>query len=115
MTFRKTKTEEKYQNFLKNKYNGHCIFCREDDKISEFNHWILVENTFPYDRIAESHTMLATKRHISDLNQMSFQEQKELNMLLDSLTYDMCILNNEQQRSVPDHLHFHLIKLNENN
>ena len=109
MTLRTKKTEDIYQKFLA-KRKISCIFCARDLFIREFKYWILLQNKFPYDKIASEHYLLATKRHIQEPEEMNKEERTELYQLQKDLDYNMFILNKQSDRS-QQHLHFHLIKL----
>lgn len=111
MTLRKTESEKIYEEYKKNKYDGVCIFCKREGLIAEFQKWVLIENKFPYDRIAERHELLALKRHVANANELSKKELEELLWLESFLEYDMMILNKKRCRTLPNHLHFHLLKL----
>ena len=51
MTLRTNQTEKIYQKYLKEKYDGVCIFCAKDLLIKEYKYWILLKNRFPYNKI----------------------------------------------------------------
>jgi len=110
-TLRTKKTQKIYVDYVTNKYDHHCIFCAKDDLIKEYEHWILVENKYPYDAIFSTHNMLAPKAHVTERTKLYKDEIEELDELLQELDYDMCILNKKKRRSIPQHYHLHLVKL----
>jgi len=110
VNLRTKKTQKKYTEYLEKGYDGACIFCKRQKMVKEFDFWILTKNEFPYDEIAEKHTMLAPKRHIEEENELNQQEREDLSQLLLELDYDMCILNKKKKRSIPEHYHLHLLK-----
>jgi len=111
MTLRSKKLEKIYQDYLKNDYDYKCIFCSRDMIIEEFNHWILLKNKFPYNKVFKNHCLLSPKAHIKEFKDLYKDEITELNELLEELDYDMCILNKKKKRSVPEHFHYHLVKI----
>lgn len=113
ISYRTKKTQDKYDKYLKEKYNFRCILCIQDMKIKEYDHWILLKNKFPYDAYYKNHRLLATKRHIKYLSELTREEQAEFNKLIDKnegeIKYQLKMFNAEERRSIPRHLHFHLM------
>lgn len=110
VTLRKKSTEAEYQHLL-DKGLKHCIYCEQELLVAEFQYWVLLKNRFPYDRIAKDHWMLAPKRHIPTEKQLTREENKELERLLEILNYDCVLINKKPKRTLPDHYHLHLLKL----
>lgn len=81
-----------------------CVFKRKKD----LGHFILVENEFPYDKIALSHKMLILKRHKPEL---TGTEKKALESIKRKLapSYDAYVENSPRTKSISDHWHSHLI------
>ena len=89
---------------------GECILCKKDS-IAEFEHWRIIINDFPYDRIAKVHHMVIPKRHVSE-DSISFEEWNELALLKGgyiSDNYDYIIEAAHRNKSIPGHFHLHLI------
>ena len=110
-TLRTKKTQERYIDFLENEYDGKCIFCNRNSLIKEFDFFVLLENTFPYDKCFVNHRLLAPKRHIIHRSQMYRAEQAELELILQKLDYDQIIINKMHKRSVSYHWHLHLVDI----
>lgn len=109
-SFRTAKTEAKYQKELQS-LKG-CFICRRDLLIKEYKHWIIVGNRYPYDAVAQTHHMIAPKRHISKHEELSLEELSELNQIREKNadTYDFEMFNLPHRQTHPPHFHIHLIK-----
>ena len=116
MILREKESEEKYQKFLKEEYNGKCIFCDKKSLLT-LKHWGLKKNDFPYDRIAKEHYLFYPLRHVDTLNELTMEEIEELEFFKNEWNrddfYDMWIENSTNKQSQKHHLHYHLIKLYE--
>lgn len=91
--------------------DGSCPLCEAPSK-SEFKHWRIVENIYPYDAVASLHDMLVTKRHISKDNELTKEELDELHELKETVlneTYTFVMEALPRNKSVPGHYHLHLI------
>jgi hypothetical protein len=110
-TLRKPESEAKYQEYLKNKPDG-CPFCVE---VSDVNLWRIQPAKFPYDAVYSKHDLLVPTRHVSRREELTLQEEDWLQRLLsiyDSTDeYDSIMYNFRHKQTVPQHLHFHLLKL----
>lgn len=90
-----------------------CRLCVDSATLTEFTHWRLMPNRFPYDRYFEVSHMLVSKRHTSETG-LNTDEQAELRHLKQSALgkgYDVIFENLPKQQSIPHHVHFHIIKL----
>jgi diadenosine tetraphosphate (Ap4A) HIT family hydrolase len=108
-TLRTELSEKIYQEYRDTKIDGYCPFCERDLFIREWKHWILIENRFPYDRVAEVSDLLALKKHKGEMNDW---ERKELKKILEEIQgeYHAILMNFTHRQSLPKHLHFHLLK-----
>lgn len=111
VTLRTPENQKRYMEFLKNKYQGNCIFCAKDLLVKEFDLWILLKNRFPYDRVYKNHYLLAPKRHVEELYQLTPEEHTELDKIFDEIPHNQVILNRRSDRSIPRHFHFHLVTI----
>lgn len=87
-----------------------CVICKKDS-LAEFTYWRIVENSFPYDRIATTHHMLVPYRHEAEA-QLPHGAQQELQTLKSSYLsdhYDIIIEALPGNKSVPAHHHYHII------
>lgn len=109
---RSKETKKKYLHFLKTNTNNHCIYCEKELLIKEFKYWMVLENRFPYDKIAEISHMLAPKRHVSGEENLSTQEKDELLEIKKNHleNYSVIIESTPNATTRPDHYHLHLLK-----
>jgi diadenosine tetraphosphate (Ap4A) HIT family hydrolase len=87
-----------------------CGLC-EERQHTEFVHWRIIENRFPYDLFAKTHDMLVSKRHVST-EELSEEEKREFEEIKDTYVqehYEIMIESVRRQRSLPSHAHLHLI------
>ena len=87
-----------------------CVLC-DCQPINEFEHWRIIRNIFPYDKIAKSHDMIVPKRHVTELN-LSEGEMAELRNIKETYlhtNYDFIIEPTYKMKSIPQHFHLHLI------
>jgi hypothetical protein len=117
-TPRHTKTEEAYQDFKK-ELNGDATrleaFDFDDETIlREFEHWIIIENRFPYDRMARTNDMLVSKRPLQSRYNGTREEQEEFDTIMKLLAkedfYDAYMENFPKIKSVKKYPHLHLIR-----
>jgi diadenosine tetraphosphate (Ap4A) HIT family hydrolase len=109
-TLRKKSTEDKYQKYLNNDYNGECVMCR-NHIFTKYDYWLEIENEFPYDRVFSSHVLLTPVRHVPDMKHLTVYELEELYSIMEEGKFDMMIYNSIKKQSQPQHLHFQLGKL----
>lgn len=83
--------------------------------IKEFEHWLLLDNDFPYDAIATVNHMLTPKRAFSfDWNLLNQDEKKEFQKLREGFikdNYDVIYENLPSGQTIPASFHLHLLKL----
>lgn len=86
-----------------------CVLC-ERESLHEFTLWRIIENRFPYDRIASVHHMLVPKRHTSE-GELTDDERRELyEIKQNSLEeYQFIIEPTPHVKSIPAHFHLHLV------
>jgi len=110
-TFRTVKAEKEYKAFRKGlDTNAECQLCIKKP-IKTFEYCNIVQNVFPYDKIAQIHHMIIPKRHISE-DKLSKQELKELLEIKELKLhgeYDYIIEATMRRKSIPAHFHLHLI------
>jgi diadenosine tetraphosphate (Ap4A) HIT family hydrolase len=110
-TLRTREGEERYKGLIKNGYfNDGCKLCAKEP-LKEFKYWKIVENAFPYDRIAEVHHMVLPKRHAKDLEltEEESQELDEIKYTYIHQSYSYILEATHHTRSIPDHFHLYLI------
>ncbi len=110
-TLRTPKNQKRYMKYLDEQYDQSCIFCAKDLIVREYKYWILVKNKFPYDKVFKNHNMLATRRHVEELYELTDEEHQELDRLFDEIPHNQAILNKRADRSIPRHFHLHLVTI----
>lgn len=117
-----TRTEETMNRYMKvmreraeSGIKTDCFLNYKDSLVKEFNHWVIIENEFPYDAIASVSHMIITKREIAlDWQLLSKEEKEELNEIKETYLkqkYDVFWENFPSVQTVPQHFHIHLIVL----
>lgn len=109
--------QKAYHEYLDTIPENICPLCDGlHTTIQTWNHWLLVKNDFPYDKIVQTHLMLVTKRHITE-DTMTAEEFNELRSIKKELfsnpDFDMLIENTQPHKTIKDHFHLHLIHLRE--
>jgi len=100
--------------YLAYKQNGGledgCRLC-EKEPLQTYNYWKLVENGFPYDRVASKHTMLIPKRHAAEdaLTEAELKELKSIKRSDELQHYDVMLETTTSNSNIPDHYHLHLL------
>lgn len=121
MNFRTKETYDIYKAFCEihkdKKHPSMCHLCGKikDEQNLTFAYWKILANDFPYDRIAQKHDLLVSRRHFAEEFEMNEEERRELveiktRVLPEMQVYDTMIENFKKLRSV-EHYHIHLIKL----
>lgn len=109
-TLRTEATEKQFQDFRAELGDGmRCPLCH-NTTIKTFGNWKIVENSFPYDRIAKTHHMIAPCRHVTEA-ELSEEERKELQELKQTYVndnYDFYI-EAAKKKAMTDHFHLHVI------
>ena len=107
---------ERWKETLTGKDTDECKMCTKES-IKDYMYWKMITNDFPYDHISTKHHMLALKRHVGEMKDLTEDETREYFEIANSLNNDeyTCItLNLGSQRSINKHLHFHLLKYPDN-
>lgn len=110
-SLRSPEGKKKYKEYLKTMSpDGSCPLC-EKDPLQLFAYWKIIENSFPYDLVADTHHMIAPLRHVveEDLNQAELKELKEIKAGMIQSTYDYIIEGTQKMKSLPGHFHLHLL------
>jgi len=117
-TPRHSKTEEAYQDFKK-ELNGDPSLLESfnfdhETVLREFEHWVIIENRFPYDRMARTNDMLVSKRPLNSRYDGTDEEQSEyetiMKLLAEENFYDAYMENFPRIKSVKKYVHIHLIR-----
>lgn len=110
-TLRTPEITKRYQLYLKTLPSiGPCILCAKQT-LKEFEHWKIVLNDFPYDRIAKTHHMLIPYRHVQEggLNEEEFKELRKIKETYVNTEYDWIMEPVPKGKTIPSHFHLHLI------
>lgn len=116
MALRTTKTLNSYLKFIKNGFLAEeCNLCnkKKAGSIKKFKYWRIVDNLFPWDRIAKIHHMIIPKRHIvyTELTQAEKKEFDAIKIKYIEKNYDLIAEATQKKKTIPEHLHIHLIIL----
>lgn len=117
-TPRHPKTEKAYQEFKKEHTEDLSVlqsFNFDNETIlREFEYWVLIENRFPYDRMARTNDMLVSKRPLQSHYDGTDAEQAEYDTIMKTLAaenfYDAYMENFPKIKSVKKFVHIHLIR-----
>lgn len=119
ITLRTSDTEERYaaqRQAKKVKPEGNCLLCRLPEA-KEFPHlqfWRIVENEFPYDKIAERSFIFMPKRCVnlwSKLTPQEIDEWDSFRLEMGKYNINFSMWSSPTTQSIPAHYHEHLIRL----
>ena len=81
--------------------------------VKEFKHFLIVDNEFPHDKLADRHHLLIPKRRVANWYELGWREYRELTRIHWELgqEYDCIKLNYPSLLTVHDWVHFHLYNL----
>ena len=107
---------ERYQRYKKSHFKlGWCSLCDKERSatLKTYRYWKIVNNLFPWDRIAKIQHMLLPKRHVpyQKLNKKEKQELEKLKGGYVEHHYDIMAEATHRKKSIPEHYHLHLIVL----
>lgn len=113
-TLRSAETKARYSEWLKTQKDiAACPLC-ERGPIHQYKFWKIIDNHFPYDRVAKTHHILVTLRHVSEM-QLSAEERAELlEIKRDAYVnkhYGYSLEATPRTMSLPDHFHIHLLEI----
>jgi diadenosine tetraphosphate (Ap4A) HIT family hydrolase len=114
-SLRTPETQAKYVEYIASgRLESGCALCAKTT-LREFSHWKIVQNDFPYDRIASMHHMLIPKRHVSEAELTEEEHQEFLALKNGTLNdmYDYFLEAAHRAKTVPAHFHIHLVVLKE--
>lgn len=87
----------------------------KETPIKEFDHWIIIENQFPYDAVATTTHMIATKREVpfdwSLLNEEEKNEFEKIRKEYIAERYDAIWENLPKGQTISKHFHLNLLVL----
>ena len=110
-TLRTQEGEKKYQDYIaRGGLENGCALCPKAP-LRMFKFWKIVQNDFPYDRIASIHHMVIPIRHAGEA-ELSTEERDELANIKDAYMnahYEYFIEAARKNKSIPGHFHLHLI------
>jgi diadenosine tetraphosphate (Ap4A) HIT family hydrolase len=113
LVLRKKETYDKYIKFIADGFlNNGCNLCKEIP-VKEFKHWKIIATKFPWSRIAQIHDMIIPKRHTiyAKLNNAEKKEYEKIKIEYIEKKYDLIAEATEKKKTIPSHLHIHLIVL----
>ncbi len=103
----------RYEEFLKQGGSGVCYLCKAKP-VKEYKYWKIVENEFPYDEVADINHIVTIKKHKKEeaYTKAEIQEYKKVKEYLHK-TYNTIMENTNGMKSIPEHQHFHLLRIKE--
>lgn len=112
-TLRTPETEEKYSRFREEGgLNDGCNLCKAP-ALETFTHWKVINNNFPYDKIASKHEMIIPIAHatLEEVGPEAWMELQEIKNGPISHKFDYLIESTTRKRTIPEHFHLHLVQL----
>lgn len=109
--FRTKESAEKYRAFIAaGGLESGCRLC-ESPSIREFTHWRIIDNKFPYDRIAKTHHMILPIKHLSEaeITAELWMEYQQLKKGYLNEQYEFIIELTLKKRTIPAHFHLQLV------
>ena len=87
-----------------------CALCAAP-ALKEFVFWRIINNEFPYDRVAKVHHMIIPKRHIQELELTEEEraEYKEIKKTDINENYEYIVEAVDRKKTIPAHFHLHLV------
>lgn len=87
-----------------------CVLCARES-LREFGYWRVIQNKFPYDRVAKIHHMAIPKRHVTEagLSSEEIEDLKSIKQEHFQQDYDFIVEAMSRTKSIPGHFHIHLI------
>ncbi len=116
-TLRTPEAEHFYQEQKGLQDPNWCFLCARDLLRQEFRHWFICENRYPYTEITKRHDLLAPKRHIKSIEELTKEEFEELKSILFQINcrqlgkYDQVQYNVPEKQSCKFHFHLQLLVL----
>jgi len=107
-------TWTRYQNRRSTLKPDQCFLCELHHLkvITEFKHWVIVQNQYPYDAVADEHHLLAPKVHVPDTDDLDVDDLTEYqDVVIPYLEdrYDFIGQNTPHNQTQPQHVHLHLL------
>jgi diadenosine tetraphosphate (Ap4A) HIT family hydrolase len=97
-----------------------CRYCVVKNVVREYEYFLIMENDFPYTRIAKINHMLSPRRHVASFYELNEAERSELEKIYVDIDrgaadgtlppYDQIIKNTTRNMTIPGHVHLHLIQ-----
>lgn len=114
-SLRTNKLEKIYKKHKEQKLKNNdtsCPLCKKEPIIKQFKYWKIINNIFPYNRIAKEHHMIIPIRHAIEgkLIKAEILELKKIKekYLIKNKKYDI-LIEALSLKTLPDHFHLHLI------
>ena len=109
VSLRTTKDELNYE---KAKKKGKSTPLIDEPRIREWQHWALINNSYPYTFAYKIHHLLIPKREVPE-TELNDEEHQELLLIYQELgrekIYDCRLVNFTKKQSIPHHYHIHLM------
>lgn len=89
---------------------GPCALCKAP-ALKSFRYWKIIQNEFPWDRIAKVNHLIVPKRHLQEEG-LHEKERRELLLIKSTFIGEIYEFIGEatiKKKSIPNHFHLHLI------
>jgi hypothetical protein len=110
-TMRTPETQQKYHDLIAaGGLKEGCALCGAP-ALKTFTYWKIVENTFPYDKVAKVHHMILPLRHASEseITPEEWEEYREIKSGYVQTEYEFIVEPTKKMKSIPAHFHMHMI------
>lgn len=107
-------TQAAYEAFVKEqRENRHEFDISKMKVVTEYTHWQIIKNPFPYDAMTRINDLLISKRTVGSFADLDESETTEYTSILADIaehgTYDALIENFPKTKTIKRHLHIHLV------
>lgn len=112
-TLRTDETKAAYDAYkLQDGFKNACPLCVAP-VLKTFTYWKIIANAYPYDRIAQVHHMILPVRHVTEaeVTKDEWQEYQTIKRGYIQKEYEFILETTNQMKTIPAHLHQHLIVL----
>ncbi|MBC7836926.1 hypothetical protein H7X87_04090 [Acetobacteraceae bacterium] len=89
---------------------GACPLCVAPT-LATFKYWKIMNNKFPYDKVATMHHMLVPLQHVTEasVSREAWMEYQELKKGILNQDYEFLVEATTKKKSIPAHFHIHLL------
>ena len=108
---RSAQTQRAYEHYVAE--HGHSFDLTKEAVVREFDHWLIIENRFPYDNMTRINHLLVSREPLASVHTAAQMIKDEYDAIIAALAnervYDACIENFPSASTVRTHHHVHLV------